>query len=248
MDMLQAGVHFGHKVSRWHPKMKPYIFTERNGVHIIDLEKTAEQLEAVLPEVRRMASEGKKILFVTTKPQAREIVKQAALDCDMPYLVDRWIGGMLTNFAEVRKLTKSFKTMRDKQEKGELGNYTKKEQLEIAKDLEKKEKYLGGLVNLDKMPDALFIPSMQREKTAVTEANKMKVEIIGVCDANANPLKATYVIPGNDDAVNSIRLMVDLVAGAVKEGAEEWKKKQLVDVKAPEVKKPTQRVIIDQSL
>ena len=221
LEMLQAGVHFGHQVSRWHPKMKPFIFTERNRVHIINLEKTEEQLKAVLPAVKQMAAEGKTILFVTPKPQARDIVKAAAIDCGMPYLVDRWLGGMLTNFVEIRKLLKKYISLKEKQAKGEFEQYTKKEQLEISKELEKMDSYLAGLVSLERMPDALFIPSVQREKTAVVEANKMGVPIIGVCDTNANPGKVAHVIPGNDDAVKSITLLVGLVGAAVKEGKAE---------------------------
>lgn len=219
LEMLQSGVHFGHHVSRWHPKMKPFIYGDRNQVHIINLEKTEEQLHAVLPTIKQMAAEGKQILFVTTKPQARDLVKQAAIDCGMPYLTERWLGGLLTNFAEIKKLIKKYNSLKEKQTKGELGNYTKKEQLEISKDLEKMDTYLAGLSTLERMPDALFIPSMQREKTAVVEANKMNVPIIGVCDTNANPAKAALVIPANDDAVKSITLMVELVRDAIKEGS-----------------------------
>lgn len=218
LEMLQSGVHFGHHVSRWHPKMKPFVYGDRNQVHIINLEKTEEQLHAVLPAIKQMAAEGKQILFVTTKPQARELVKQAAIDCGMPYLNERWLGGLLTNFAEIKKLIKKYNTLKEKQAKGELGNYTKKEQLEIFKELEKMDTYLAGLSTLDRMPDALFIPSVQREKTAVVEANKMNVPIIGICDTNANPAKVSYVIPANDDAVKSITLVVNLVRDAIKEG------------------------------
>lgn len=221
LEMLQAGVHFGHKGSRWYPKMKPFIFTQRNQVHIIDLEKTQSQLEIVLPQIKQMAMDGKKILFVSTKPQAKAIVRKAAEDCGMPFLVDKWIGGMLTNFAEIRKLTKKYMTMKEQIEKGELGKYTKKEQLEISKQVEKMDKYLSGLTTLDNKPDVVFIPSMQCEKTTVTEANAMEIPIIGVCDTNANPLKAEYVIPANDDAVKSIELIVGLVRDAIKEGVAE---------------------------
>lgn len=226
VEMLEAGVHFGHQKSRWHPKMKEYIFTERAGVHVIDLEKTQVKLGEALEAAKRMASEGRQILFATTKPQAREIVKNAAMDCGMPYLVDRWVGGLLTNFPELKKLLKKYLSLKEQQTKGELGKYTKKEQLEIAQKLEKMDRSLGGLASLDKLPDALFIPALQKEKTAVTEANRMGVPIIGVCDTNANPDHATYVIPANDDAVKSIQLIVGLVAGAIKEGREEFEKKK----------------------
>ena len=225
LEMLQAGVHFGHQTSRWHPKMKDFIYTDRNNVHVIDLEKTQAQLESVLPEIKKMAAEGKQILFVSTKPQAREVVKAAAMDCGMPFLTDRWLGGMLTNFAEIKKLVKKYNTLKEEQRTGELEKYTKKEQLDIAKELEKMDIYLGGLAKLEKMPDALFLPAMQREKTAVMEANRMNVQIIAVCDTNANPEKADLVIPANDDAVNAIKMIVNLVAQAVKEGKAEGEKK-----------------------
>jgi len=235
LEMLQAGVHFGHKGSRWYPKMKPFIFTSRNQVHIVDLEKTKAQLEIVLPQIKQMAKEGKQILFVSTKPQAKAIVRKAAEDCGMPFLVDRWIGGMLTNFPEIKKLVRNYMTLKDQQDKGQLGKYTKKEQLEIGKKIEKMEKYLSGLVSLDKLPDAVFIPSMQAEKTAVTEASRMEIPVIGVCDTNANPNKAEYVIPANDDAVKSIEMMVGLVRDAVKEGVAE-KEKNAATVKVEDKK------------
>jgi small subunit ribosomal protein S2 len=227
MEMLEAGVHFGHQVSRWHPKMKPYIFTDRNGVHIINLEETQKQLESTLAAVKQMASEGKTILFISTKPQAREIVKAAAIAAGAPYLVDRWLGGLLTNFVELKKLIKSYINLKEQQVSGELERYTKKEQLDIAKDLEKKDETLAGLTSLERMPDVLFIPAMQREKTAVAEARRMGVTIVAVCDTNANPTYADYVIPANDDAVRSIEMIVGLVRDAVKEGKAEWEKKKL---------------------
>ncbi|MFH0857393.1 MAG: 30S ribosomal protein S2 [Candidatus Magasanikbacteria bacterium] len=226
VEMLQAGVHFGHQVSRWHPKMKPYIFTQRNGVHVIDLDKTRKILVETLEDVKKMASEGKTILFVTTKPQAKEIVKKAALDCGMPFLTDRWIGGLLTNFPEIKKLIQKYNRLHEEKASGELEKYTKKEQLDIAKLLEKMDTYLVGLKDLRKLPDAIFVPALQREKTTVVEATRVGVEIIGIADTNANPEKAKYVIPANDDGVRSIELMVNLMAVTIKEGKAEWDKKQ----------------------
>ncbi|PIR04300.1 MAG: 30S ribosomal protein S2 [Candidatus Magasanikbacteria bacterium CG11_big_fil_rev_8_21_14_0_20_39_34] len=226
LEMLQAGVHFGHQSSRWHPKMKPYIFTVRNGVHVIDLEKTQQKLEETLMAVKEKAAKGQKILFVSTKPQAKEIVKKAAIDCGMPYLVDRWIGGMLTNFVEIKKLIKKYVSLKEQRDSGELEKYTKKEQLQIAKELEKMSHYLEGLLSLDGLPDALFIPALQREKTAVVEANRTGVPVVGIADTNANPAKAEYIIPANDDAVRSIELMVGLVRDAIKEGNAEFAKKE----------------------
>jgi len=224
--MLQAGVHFGHQKSRWHPKMAPYIFTERHGVHIIDLEKTQKELEVVLAQVQALAAQGKRILFVSTKPQAKEIVKKAAESCGMPFLVDRWIGGMLTNFPEIKKLIRKYNTLKEQQASGELEKYTKKEQLDIAKNLLKMDEYVAGLATLDKMPDVLFVPAVQREKTAMTEAATMGVPVIGVCDTNANVRHVEYVIPANDDAVKSIDMIVNLVAEAIQAGNKEFAKKQ----------------------
>lgn len=234
-EMLEAGVHFGHQVSRWHPKMKPFIFTSRNGIHVIDLDKTREKMEETLAAVRQMAAEGKKILFVSTKPQGRDIVKAAAIDCGMPYLVERWVGGLLTNFPEIKKLLKNFISLKSQQATGELERYTKKEQLDIAKKLEKMDETLSGLVSLDHIPDAIFIPALQREKTAVTEANQMRVPVIAVVDTNANPDKSDYFIPANDDGVHSIRMVVSLVAEAVKEGVKEGERAK---VEGAAAKKP----------
>jgi len=231
LEMLQAGVHFGHQVSRWHPKMKRFIFAERNGVHILDLEQTQTQLEQTLEAVKAMAAEGKQILFATTKPQAREVVKEAALDCGMPYLTGRWIGGLLTNFTEIKKLLNKYNTLKEQQASGELERYTKKEQVRIGKELEKMDVSLQGLATLTRIPDAIFIPAMQREKTAVVEANRMNVPIIGICDTNANPDKAAHVIPANDDAVKAITMMVGLVGVAAKEGRAAYDKKAALDKK-----------------
>lgn len=232
LEMLQAGAHFGHQGSRWHPKMKPYIFTKRGGTHIINLEETARLLGETLDAVKTMASEGKVILFVTTKPQAREIVREAAKRAGAPYLVDRWIGGLLTNFPEMRKLLRKYLDMKEKQASGELERYTKAEQVRIGKELEKQDENLGGIASLTKLPDAIFVPALQREKTAVTEANRTGVPVIGICDTNANPDKADFVIPANDDAVSAIRMMVDLIADAYAEGRAEFEKKQKADAAA----------------
>ncbi len=231
LSLLKAGAHFGHQTSRWHPKMKPFIFTERQGVHIIDLEKTIDQLEEVLAQVTKMAAEGKVILFATTKPQAKDIVKAAAERCGMPYLIDRWLGGMLTNFPEMKKLIAKYNSLKEQQATGELEKYTKKEQLDISKKLEKMDTYLSGLVSIQKMPDVIFTPSVQREKTAMLEANRMGVTVVGVCDTNANPDRVDYVIAANDDAVRSIELMVNLVADAIVEGKKELEKNKDISKK-----------------
>lgn len=221
LEMLQAGAHFGHKAAKRHPKMAQFIHSCRNDVHIIDLEKTQEKLKEVLGEIKRMAAEGKVFLFISTKPQARDIVKKAATDCGMPYLVERWLGGLITNFGELKKLLANYNKMTQEKASGEWEKYTKKEQKDFEKKLEKMDKVLSGLTNLVKLPDVIFVPSLQGDKTAVLEANRMGVLIVGICDSNANPDKADYFIPANDDAVNSIKMMVDLVAGAIKDGKAE---------------------------
>ena len=236
LEMLKAGVHFGHQKSRWHPKMEQFIFGVRNGVHIIDLEKTQEQLEKSLNYVRNLAAKGQVILFVGTKRQAREITKEAAINCEMPYLVERWIGGLLTNFDEVKRRLKKYHNLKEMFASGEIEKYTKKEQVTMKKQLEKLDKYLIGLTTLDKMPDALFIADMRTEKTALAEAERTEVPTVAVCDTNVNPEQVNYAIPANDDAVNSIKLITDLVAEAVKEGKKEFEKKKLEHAKEEPVK------------
>lgn len=237
LEMLKAGVHFGHQKSRWHPKMEQYIFGVRNGVHIIDLEKTQVQLEKSLDYVRNLASKGQTILFVGTKRQAREITKAAAINCEMPYLVERWIGGLLTNFDEVKRRLKKYHNLKEQFATGEIEKYTKKEQVTMKKQLEKLDKYLIGLTALDKMPDALFIADMRTEKTALAEAERTEIPTVAVCDTNANPEKVNYAIPANDDAVNSIKLITDLVAEAINEGRKEFEKKKLERAKEEPVKR-----------
>ena len=224
--MLKAGVHFGHKTSRWHPAMEPYIFTERSGVHVINLETTRKKLEEALDAARAMAAEGKIILFVGTKKQAQSIVRQYAEQCGMPYIVERWIGGLVTNFSELSKVIKKYLLLKEKKEKGELEKYTKKEQLEFEREIERLGHMVSGVATLERLPDALFITDMRLEKTARTEAERKGMIVFGVCDTNANPKHATYVIPANDDAVNAITMVVSLMAEAIAEGRAEWKEKQ----------------------
>ncbi len=236
VEMLKAGVHFGHQTSRWHPKMKKFIFTNRNGLHIIDLEKTQAEMKNTLEAVKKMAAEGKQILFVTTKPQAKSIVREAAINAGMPYIVERWVGGMLTNFPEIKKLIDTYISQKEQQASGELEKYTKKEQLDISKKLEKQDVTLSGLTSLKKIPDAIFVASLQREKTTMIEANKKGIPVIGVADTNANPTKADFVIPANDDAVKSIEMIVNAVSQAIKEGREEYLNKVAVAGQKPEQK------------
>lgn len=224
MEMLKAGMHFGHQKSRWHPKMQQYIFGVRNGVHILNLERTVEDLQKALEYTTNLAANGKTILFVGTKRQAQAIVKAAAEDCGMPYLTERWIGGLLTNFDETKHRLKKYKTLKMQIESGEIEKYTKKEQIDLKKSVEKMDRYLSGLTTVDKMPDALFIVDMRVSKTAVAEAERTNVPIIAICDTNVNPEQAAVVIPANDDAVNSIKIVTNLMAEAVKEGKAQWEK------------------------
>lgn len=227
LEMLKAGVHFGHQKSRWHPKMEPYLFGARNGIHVIDLDKTVEELEKSLEYVKTLASQGKVILFVGTKRQARLPVKLAAESCEMPYLVERWIGGLLTNFDEFKRRMKKYKSLKEMIVTGEIEKYTKKEQVSIKKQIEKMDRYLSGLTNLEKIPDALYLADLRVEKTASTEARRVNVPMVAVCDSNVDPTKVEHPIPANDDAVNSVKMIVDLVAEAVKEGKAEYEKNKI---------------------
>jgi small subunit ribosomal protein S2 len=230
--------------------MEPYIYGTRNGIHVINLEKTEEELTKTLEYVRSLAREGKVILFVGTKRQARELIKTAANDCAMPYVVERWIGGLLTNFDEFKRRLKKYKTLTEQIETREIEKYTKKEQSTIKKQVEKMDKYLKGLVHLDKLPDAIYIADLRIEKTAVTEARKMNVPVVAVCDTNVDPTKATYVIPANDDAVNAISMIANLVSSAVKEGQAEYQKikQTTAEVKVLPPKKEKRALTKEQSV
>ena len=239
MELLKSGMHFGHQKSRWHPKMKPYIFGVRNGVHILDLERTVEQLEKALEYSKGLAAAGKVVLFVGTKRQAQPLVKAAAESCGMPFLTERWIGGLLTNFDETKQRIKKYKLLKQQIASGEIEKYTKKEQIDLIKSVAKMDKYLAGLTNLEKMPDAMFVIDMRVCKTAVNEGLRTNVPIIGVCDSNVNPDQADYVIPANDDAVNSIKTISNLIAEAINEGKADWEKNKVLlekDHKKVEVK------------
>lgn len=217
IDMLKAGAHFGHKKSKRHPKMQPYIFTVKNDISVIDLTQTADLLERALRFITETASKGGLILFVGTKKQAGETVKQAALSCDMPYVDTRWIGGTITNYVIISKMIKKYKKLKEKQETGELSKYTKKEQLEFSRDIEELEGLIGGIQNLSRLPDAIFIVDIKKESTALKEALKRAIPVVALCDTNVNPTGIDYVIPANDDASKSIELFVNLVADTIKD-------------------------------
>ncbi len=247
LEMLKAGAHFGHRQSKWHPKMEPYIFTVRSGVHIINLEKTAEELAKALEFVKKTVAGGGKVLFIGTKKQAQPIVKKYAVAAETPYVIGRWMGGTLTNFSIIIKLVKKLKEMRRQQETGEWAKYTKKEQVGLKKEFDKLETMVGGLELLDKKPDALFIIDVKKEKTAVAEATKTGVPIVALCDTNVNPQGISYVIPANDDATKTIELITRLLAEAVKEGrSESQEHENTKTLKQNEEKKEESAEIVDK--
>lgn len=218
MDMLKAGVHFGHRTSRWHPNMGPYIFNERSGVHIIDLEKTREKMEEAGEFVKNLGMENGTLLLVGTKKQAQAIIKQMAEENELPYVSERWIGGTLTNFPTIKRRVNHFVDLLKKREAGELKKYTKKEQLDFDREIEDLRRKIGGLVRLDKLPDAIFILDLKTEKTVLREALRKNIPIVAVCDTNVNPKGVKCPIPANDDALKSIEMMVRFIVESFKEG------------------------------
>lgn len=226
-ELLEAGVHFGHQVRRGHPKMMEYIYGTRDGVHIINLEHSEKLLKQAAQVAYKLGLVGKVILFVGTKKQAQPIIETAAKKCHAPFLTQRWIGGALTNFEEIRKNIKKLLELRQKQQTGELEHYTKKEQLLIKRKLDKFERESGGIADLEKLPDAIFLVDCVSEKTALVEAKRVGIEIMGIVDSNADPTYITYPIPGNDDATKSITIIVDTVAKAFCEGLEKGEKKRV---------------------
>ena len=212
-EMAQLGVAFGHRASKRHPKMEPYILGVKGSEHIniIDLEKTKEMLEKALDYLSEIAKEGKTILFVGTKPSIRNLVKETAQECKMPFVIHRWIGGTLTNFNVIRKRVEYYIELRRKMQEGELKKYTKKEQLEFQREINDLEEKFGGLEHLTKLPDALFIVDMWKEKLAVKEAKKKNIPVVAIADTNVDPTLADYPIPANDDAISSVKYILEKV-------------------------------------
>ncbi|MGQ9473814.1 MAG: 30S ribosomal protein S2 [Candidatus Caldatribacteriaceae bacterium] len=217
-QLLEAGVHFGHQTRRWNPKMKPYIFTERNNIYIIDLQKTVELTEKAYQFVKDLAQEGKTLLFVGTKKQAQEAIQQEASRCGMFYVNQRWLGGMLTNFSTIRNSIERLKRIEAMEESGLLEKLPKKEVMQIKKKKDQLTKYLSGIRDMKQLPDCLFVVDPRRERNAVLEARKLGIPIVGVVDTNCDPDEVDYVIPGNDDAIRAIRLFASIIADAVIEG------------------------------
>ena len=223
-ELLEAGVHFGHLTRKWDPKMAPYIFMEKNGIHIIDLNKTLASLEHAANAARSMAKSGRKIMFVATKKQAQEIVATEAQRLKMPYITERWLGGMLTNFATVRKSLKKMQTI-DKMIKDntQYANLAKRERLMLTREREKLGRVLGGISDLGRLPAALFVVDVKRENIAIKEAHKLGIPVIAVVDTNSNPDLVDFPIPANDDASKSIALIMNVIGKAIEEGLSERK-------------------------
>jgi len=213
--MAEAGLHFGHRASRVHPRIKPYLYGVRNTVHIIDLEKTAERFKEALEFIRKLISENKTLLLVGTKIQIKDLVKDIAKDCDLPYINERWLGGTFTNFKTIKKRIEYFKDLEAKKKKGELEKYTKKERAEIDKELRNLEIKFGGIKELEGLPEAIFVLDMKKDALAVKEAGRKGIKIIGIADTNVDPTLADYPIPANDDAISSVKYILDKVKGVI---------------------------------
>jgi small subunit ribosomal protein S2 len=214
-EMAKAGLHFGHRTSKVHPKMMPFIFGARNTVHIIDLEKTKEKFKEALDFIKNLVSEGKTILFVGTKTQIKDLVKEVATECDFPYINERWLGGTFTNFKVIRKRVEYLLDLEKKKAEGYFEKYTKKERAEIEKEIEKLEKKFGGLRKMENLPEAIFVCDMVKDKLAIKEAKMKGVKVIAICDTNADPTLADFPIPANDDAISSVKYILEKVKDAI---------------------------------
>jgi len=217
LEMLKSGVHFGHQSSKRYPKMKPFVHTTRNKIDIINLEETAQKLAEALEFVTKIVSQGGTVLFISSKRQAKKIIKEQAEACGMPYINSRWLGGTFTNFASVKGLTKRLKDLEAKEQSGELEKYTKKEHLDFLKEIEKLNELVGGIKEMNRLPEAVFMIDIKKERTALAEALKREVPVIALVDTNVNPEKIKYPIPGNDDAVKSIELITQTISQAISE-------------------------------
>lgn len=222
-QLLEAGCHFGHLKRKWNPAMAPYIFMERNGIHILDLYKTAAKLGDAAAVLKNMAKAGKKVLFVATKKQAKQVTAEKAQQIGMPYVIERWPGGMLTNFPTIRKAVKKMTSIDKMTKDGTFDNLSKREKLQITRQRAKLEKNLGSIADLNRLPSALFVVDVLKEHIAVAEANRLGIPVFGIVDTNSDPSTVDYVIPANDDASKSIELILDTVVAAMAEGLEERK-------------------------
>lgn len=220
-ELLDAGVHFGHLKKKWNPKMAPYIFMERKGIHVIDLNRTLDGMERAAKAMKQIAKSGRKVMFVATKKQARDIVAEAARSVGMPYVTERWLGGMMTNFATIRRSIKKLLNIDRMLQDGSLTSVTKKERLTLTRERNKLEKVLGGIANLNRLPAAIFIVDIHHEHIAVAEAHKLGIKTFAIVDTNSDPNQVDYAIPGNDDASKSIAIITSYLTEAIREGLEE---------------------------
>lgn len=217
-QLLEAGVHFGHQTRRWDPKMAEYIFQARNGIHIIDLQKTSKKLDEAYAFIKEQVEEGKTVLFVGTKKQAQDCMKEAAQKCGMYYVNQRWLGGMLTNFGTIQKRIQRLKDLETMEQDGTFDVLPKKEVILLKKEMDKLERNLGGIKDMEKLPGVIFLIDPKKEKIAVLEAKKLEIPVVGLVDTNCNPEEVDYAIPGNDDAIRAVKLIADVMANAVIEG------------------------------
>ena len=234
-QLLEAGVHFGHQTRRWDPKMAEYIFQARNGIHIIDLQKTSKKLDEAYSFMKEQAEEGKTVLFVGTKKQAQECMKEAAEKSGMYFVNQRWLGGMLTNFGTIRKRVERLKELETMQEDGTFEVLPKKEVILLKKEMEKLEKNLGGIKDMTEIPGVLFVVDPKKERIAILEAKKLGIPVVGLIDTNCNPEDLDYVIPGNDDAIRAVKLIADTMANAIIEGRQGESMDMAVEEMAEEV-------------
>ena len=236
-QLLEAGVHFGHLKRKWNPAMAPYIFMERNGIHIIDLYKTVAKVDEAAAALKQIAKSGKKVLFVATKKQAKQVVADKAAAVNMPYVIERWPGGMLTNFPTIRKAVNKMTTIDKMTKDGTFDNLSKREKLQVTRQRAKLEKTLGSIADLTRLPSALFVVDVMKEHIAVREANRLGIPVFAMVDTNSDPSNVDFVIPANDDATKSIEVILGAVCGAIAEGLEE-RKAEKVDVEAAEGEAP----------
>ena len=232
-QLLQAGCHFGHLKRKWNPAMAPYIYTERNGIHIIDLHKTVVKIDDAAEALKNIARQGKKILFVGTKKQTKEVIAEKATSINMPYVIERWPGGMLTNFPTIRKAVKKMANIDKLMNDGTFGNLSKRELLQVTRQRAKLEKNLGSIVDLTRLPSALFVVDVQKENIAVREANRLGIPVFGIVDTNSDPKGIDFIIPANDDAKDSVEVILNACCAAIAEGLEE-RKAEKADEKAAE--------------
>ena len=246
-QLLEAGVHFGHQTRRWDPKMAEYIFQARNGIHIIDLQKTSKKIDEAYEFIKEQAEEGKTVLFVGTKKQAQECVKEAALKCGMFYIDQRWLGGMLTNFGTIKKRIQRLKDLETMSEDGTFDVLPKKEVILLKKEMEKLEKNLGGIKEMEELPGVIFLVDPKKERIAILEAKKLDIPVVGLVDTNCNPEELDFPIPGNDDAIRAVGLIADVIANAVIEGRQgESFEPQAEEQVAEETENPSMEEVVEQ--